>query len=177
VPIESAANKKGRRNRAEGAAMRRKDREISNMEDIIAIIKKCDVCQLAIFDQEYPYIVPLNFGYSYDGTDMELYFHGANAGKKMELISRNNKAGFEMDCSHTLITGDEACDYTMEYESVCGNGIIELLEGEDKIKGLTFLMKQYSPEETFQFNEKHVNAVAVYKLKVNSITGKRLSRS
>lgn len=157
--------------------MRRKDREVSTMEDIIAIMEKCDVCQLAFWDQEYPYIVPLNFGFSYDGSDMELYFHGANAGKKMELISQNNKVGFEMDCSHTLITADEACEYTMEYESVCGNGTIELLEGEDKVKGLTFLMKQYSPNETFHFNEKHVNAVAVYKLKVNHITGKRLNRS
>lgn len=157
--------------------MRKKDREVSNMEDIIAIIKKCDVCRLAFYDQEYPYIVPLNFGFSYDGTDMELYFHGAGAGKKLELIRENNKAGFEMDCSHNLIEGSAACEYTMEYESVCGNGIIELLEGDEKIKGLTCLMKQYSPAETFQFGEKHVNAVTVFKLKVNSITGKRLSRS
>jgi uncharacterized protein len=157
--------------------MRRKDREVSNREDIIAIMKKCDVCQLAFFDQEYPYIVPLNFGFSYDGENIELYFHGANAGKKLELIRENNKVGFEMDCSHKLIEDEEACEYTMEFESICGNGTIELIEGEGKITALTYLMKQYSPENTFHFNEKQVNAVTVFKLKVNSVTGKRLIHS
>jgi nitroimidazol reductase NimA-like FMN-containing flavoprotein (pyridoxamine 5'-phosphate oxidase superfamily) len=66
--------------------MRRKDREVTDMNEIIEIIKKCDVCRLAFFDKEYPYIVPLNFGYSYDGAKLELYFHGANAGKKLELL-------------------------------------------------------------------------------------------
>lgn len=154
--------------------MRRKEREVSSMEDIMSIMKKCDVCRLAFTDREYPYIVPLNFGFSYDGTNMELYFHGAKEGKKMELIRDNNKAGFEMDCSHKLIKGDEACEYTMEYESVCGNGTVEILENEEKIPALTHLMKQYSPEKTFHFNEKQVNAVTVFRLKVNHITGKRL---
>ena len=157
--------------------MRRKDREVSNIEDIIEIMKKCDVCQLALYDKEYPYIIPLNFGFSYDGTNMELFFHGAAAGKKLELIRENSKAAFEMDCSHKLIDGSEACEYTMEYESVCGNGSIEILAGEDKLTALIHLMEQYAPGENFHFNEKHVNAVTVYKLKVNSITGKRLSRS
>ncbi len=157
--------------------MRRKDHEVSNIDDIIAIMKKCDVCQLALFDEEYPYIVPLNFGFSYDGTNIALYFHGAHAGKKLDLIKNNNKVAFEMDCSHKLIKGEGACECTMEYESVCGNGTIELTEGNEKITALTCLMKQYSSESTFQFNEKLVNAVAVLKLKVNNITGKRLSRS
>ena len=87
--------------------MRRKDREIKDLNDIMAIIKKCDVCNLAFFDEEYPYIVPLNFGVTLlDGT-ITLYFHGANAGKKLDLIKKNNKVGFEMDCSHKLILGEK----------------------------------------------------------------------
>lgn len=42
--------------------MRRKDREITDFQEIIATIKKCDVCRLAWNDQDYPYIVPMNFG-------------------------------------------------------------------------------------------------------------------
>ena len=154
--------------------MRRKDREVNTIEDIIAIMKKCDVCQLALFDEEYPYIIPVNFGFTYDGANITLYFHGANAGKKLDLIKQNNKVAFEMDCSHKLIKGKESCECTMEYESVCGNGTIGLAEDDEKISALTCLMKQYSAESNFHFNEKHVNAVAVLKLKVNSITGKKL---
>ena len=42
--------------------MRRKDREITDFDEIMKIIDKCDTCRLALFDDEFPYIVPLNFG-------------------------------------------------------------------------------------------------------------------
>ena len=43
--------------------MRRKDREITDFDEMIKIIEKCDTCRLALNDGEYPYIVPLNFGH------------------------------------------------------------------------------------------------------------------
>lgn len=46
--------------------MRRKDREIKNPEEILAIMKQCDVCNIAFFDEEYPYVIPLNFGVEYE---------------------------------------------------------------------------------------------------------------
>ena len=42
--------------------MRRKDREVTDFEELIAIMKKCDVCRIALNDGGYPYILPLNFG-------------------------------------------------------------------------------------------------------------------
>lgn len=42
--------------------MRRKDREISSKEEIIKIIQKEGICRLAIKDDLYPYIVPMNYG-------------------------------------------------------------------------------------------------------------------
>lgn len=156
--------------------MRRKDREVSNINDIIDIIGRCEVCRLAFFDEEYPYIVPLNFGHSYDGTTLEFYFHGANAGKKLELLNENNKVGFELDCSLKLIANEDACEYSMEYESVCGNGTVILLDESEKAFALQQLMKQYVKDKEFQFNEKVLNSVAVFKLVVNSISGKRLKK-
>ena len=157
--------------------MRRKDREIKDLNDIMAIIEKCDVCNLAFFDEEYPYIVPLNFGVTLlDGT-ITLYFHGANAGKKLDLIEKNNKVGFEMDCSHRLILGEKACNSTMEYESVCGNGIVEILSESEKQEALIYLMKQYSGKEEHEFDKSSINAVSVFKLTVSEIHGKALKRS
>lgn len=153
--------------------MRRTDREVSGMENLISIIKKCNVCRLAFFDEEYPYIIPLNFGYSYESEELILYFHGAKAGKKLDLIHANNKVGFEMDCSHKLIEGDEACEYSMEFESVCGNGYMEHLDKESKPFALTRLMKQYTDMENFHFNEKVLDATEVLQLKVCNITGKK----
>ena len=42
--------------------MRRRDREITDKQDILEVMRKCDVCRIALHDGDYPYIVPLNFG-------------------------------------------------------------------------------------------------------------------
>ena len=42
--------------------MRRKDREVTDLSEIIEILKNCDVCRLALNDDGFPYILPLNFG-------------------------------------------------------------------------------------------------------------------
>jgi nitroimidazol reductase NimA-like FMN-containing flavoprotein (pyridoxamine 5'-phosphate oxidase superfamily) len=157
--------------------MRRKDREIVDMNEILGIIKKCDVCSLAFFDKEYPYIIPLNFGYHNHDDKIELYFHCAGVGKKLDLMKANPNVAFEMNCSRNLITGENACDYTMEFESVCGNGVAVILPEEEKITALNYLMKQYSNKENFQYNENLVKRITVLKLTVHNISGKRLVRS
>ena len=84
--------------------MRRKDREITDFDEIVEIIKKCDACRLAFNDGDYPYIVPLNFGLNVvDGKQVELYFHCATKGTKLDLIRKDNRATFEMDCNHNFI--------------------------------------------------------------------------
>lgn len=45
--------------------MRKKDREIKDILEIINVIDKCDICRIGIFDEKYHYIIPLNFGYNY----------------------------------------------------------------------------------------------------------------
>lgn len=158
--------------------MRRKDREITDIKKIIQILNNCDVCRLAFFDDSYPYIIPLNFGYDYSSKNDELYlyFHGATKGKKLELIEKNNNIAFEMDCSTNLIKGEKPCNYTTEFESLCGNGKVEILKDKEKITGLKYIMMQYS-DKTYSnndFDEKIVESTTVFKLKVNKITGKKL---
>lgn len=156
--------------------MRRKDREIKDINEIIDIMKRCDSCNIALFDDEYPYIVPVNFGFDCVNDKVTLYIHGAKAGKKLELINKNNKVAFDMSCNHKLITGEKACNYTMEYESVCGNGIAKIIEGDEKKVSLEILMKQYTMKEDLEFDDKVINAVTVFKIDVCNISGKRLKR-
>jgi len=66
--------------------MRRKDREVTDFQEIIEIMKKCDVCRLAFNDQGFPYVIPLNFGLDVVGDQVFLYFHSALKGKKLDLI-------------------------------------------------------------------------------------------
>ena len=153
--------------------MRRKDREIENINDIETIIAKADVCRIAMIDGDEPYIVALNFGYK-SGNPACLYFHCANEGRKINIIKKNNKVCFQMDIDHELITAEKACGYTMKFKSVVGLGKIYPVENkQEKIEGLHYIMKQYSEREGFTYEEKMLDVTTVLRLEVSEITAKQ----
>ena len=152
--------------------MRRSDREIKERSEIIEVMERCDVCRLALHDEEYPYIVPLNFGMEVKEEQIVLYFHGALKGKKYELIAKDNRACFEMDCAHQLVMDEEKRECTMKYESVIGRGRVEIVPEEEKYDALCMLMKHYH-QETFAFSRKPIPATTVFRLVVEELTGKR----
>lgn len=157
--------------------MRRSDREISSAEEIIEVMERCDVCRLAFNDDGYPYILPLNFGMQVKDGEITLFFHGAGEGKKYELLRKDNRVSFEMDCGHRLVTDKDKCSCTMEYESVIGRGRIELVPDEEKYSALCLLMAHYHKEDkeecSFNFNKEVVSRTTVMKLKAEQLTGKR----
>ena len=152
--------------------MRRSDREIKEFNELINVMERCDVCRLAFFDEEYPYILPLNFGMQVMDDKITLYFHGALEGKKYDLMAKNNKVGFEMDCSHRLVTDVETKNCTMEYESIIGTGILEYVDEQDKYDALYLLMKHYHKED-FEFNKEVMSRTKIFKLIVKDFAGKR----
>jgi len=158
--------------------MRRSDREIISHEEILAILNKCEVIRLGINTPDYPYIVPMNFGMETEGDSITLWFHSAPEGIKLYHINKDPRVGFEADCSHNLIADEKACKYTMEYESVCGFGIISMpMDNDSKRRGLQSIMRHYAPDEDFHFSAPELAAVCILRLDVSQITGKRLKIS
>ena len=156
--------------------MRRNDREVKSHEEILEILKRCDVIRLGIITPDYPYVVPMNFGFESNGKALTLWLHCANEGLKLDLIKRNCRVGFEADCSHRLITGEAACDYTMEYESVIGCGDIHICnDTQSKLCGLKSIMEHYEPEKEFAIPEQMLASVCVLRINVMQIAGKRFN--
>ena len=151
--------------------MRRSDREVKEFSDIVAIMRKCDVCRVALNGDGYPYILPLNFGMQVEGDKITLYFHGALEGTKYALIEKDSRASFEMDCAHKLVTDSERGSCTMEYESVIGQGHIEILSDDEKYDALRVLMEHYHQAD-FPFNKAVIPHTKVFKLVVESVTAK-----
>lgn len=152
--------------------MRRADREIKNRKDILDVIRKCDVCRLALNDDEYPYIVPLNFGMRISDDNVYLYFHGAAEGTKYDLMEKDSRASFEMDCEHRLVSEEDRGYCTMEYESVTGRGILEPVPDGEREEALKIITAQYHENE-FVFSREAVMRTRVFRLRVISMTGKR----
>lgn len=148
--------------------MRKKDKEISDQPGIRAIIEKANVCRLGMVNGNKPYIVPLCFGYH----DNVLYFHGSLKGQKIDLIRKNPNVCFEFDLITETIESENACDWSMKYQSVMGFGKAVFIESSDeKRKALSIIMGQYS-DRLFLFPENILKVTAVIKVEIESMTGK-----
>lgn len=151
--------------------MRRKDREVKDAAEIVQIMSRCEVLRLALNGGQVPYLLPVNFGMEPDG--MTLYIHGAGKGTKYDLIAKDNRASFEMDCTHGLVLEEQGHECTMNYESVIGWGYLdELTDYEEKLHALMRIMAQYHSEE-FPFNPAPIPYTRILRLRVQERTAKR----
>lgn len=156
-----------------GRYMRRSDLEIVEIEALLELLTTCDVCRIGLYDGKMPYIVPMNFGYTYEAQTLVLYLHSAKKGKKMTCLSQNPNVCFEMDQPLQVLEGPRPCDYGMLYKSIMGEGKITVLEDYDqKVEALIHIMKKYAPDQEFVFTPARVDAIAVMTLEVEQFTGK-----
>jgi uncharacterized protein len=153
--------------------MRRNDREIKETREIEDIISRSDVCRIAFAENNTPYIVTMNFGYS-RGEDNCLYFHCAPQGRKLDMMRKNNLVCFEMDTDHKLYAGEKGCDWGMNFSSVVGYGRLSIIENsEEKIKGLDCIMSHYSDRKDFSYDEKVLSRTSVLKLDILYVSCKK----
>lgn len=152
--------------------MKRSDREVTRMEDLLALVSQCKVCRLGLWDGAEVYIVPLNFGYEYQEGKLTLYFHSAKEGRKLDILRQYPRAAFEMDGGHHLVEGTVPCQYGYAYFSIMGQGKAALLDDEgEKVHALRRLMLQQTGKD-FELTPAMSRSVAVVRLTVEEISGK-----
>ena len=59
------------------------------------ILKNCSEATMAFFDEPYPYIVPMNYGFEWKDT-LIFYLHTAPDGHKNQLLRKNNKVALNI---------------------------------------------------------------------------------
>lgn len=153
--------------------MRRADRQITEKHEVQQILNDADVCRIAFAVNNQPYIVTLNFGYTWNDK-LILYFHGANEGRKIEMMQLNNHVCFELDTHHELVTGNRSCDWSMLYSSIVGYGKLRMAENEDeRIHGLNTLMAHYGKTADNNYHEALMKRTAVFVLEAEEYTAKQ----
>ena len=152
--------------------MRRKDREITDLEKITGIMQACQTVSIA-FGGGAPYVIPMSYGFAQENGRFTLYMHGAGEGEKIERIKADPRAAFVLFTGNAVYgSGDAACSYTTSFDSVCGEGALRELAGEDKRHGLARIMAHVAPGRTFTFGDAMLEKTCVLALDVERISGK-----
>ena len=152
--------------------MTKREREITDINEIVRILDTCKILHLGLVDGDEPYVVPLNYGYEFEDGKLIIYLHGAVQGYKLDLMQVNPKVFFEMECEVEHFDGNVACQYGTSYSSVMGRGRATILEdADDKKTALTKFMKTQTGMD-FEFTDKMVTAVSVIRIDVSEYTAK-----
>lgn len=148
-----------------------KNRKITFKPEMESIIGKCQTCCIAMVDPDgKPYVIPMNFGYK----DDVIYFHGAQQGKKVDVLKNNPAVSVVFSTDHDLryVNEEVACSWGMRYRSVIVYGTAEFVEDADeKVRSLNIIMANYSDRE-FEYNDPAIREVMVFRVKIEKMEGR-----
>lgn len=152
--------------------MRRVDREVTDKEEILDILSRCDTVRIAMYGEQHPYVVPVSFGFEVIDEQVVIYFHCARQGMKIELLSRNANVCVEGDIFKQVERTTHGI--TARYESIIGLGTCSFLKNPDEIiHGLKVLTEHYGYHDYPLDRCAGLNRLSVGKIVLEEITGKR----
>ena len=150
-----------------GNTMRRKDRLIANTE-AFSILEKGEYGTLStVSSNNEPYGVPLN----YCLIDECIYFHCALEGSKINNITNNPKVSFCV-VGKTEVLPDK---FGTKFDSCIVQGFAYESFAEEKQMALEGVVLKYSENfasEEFKYIEKLKDKTRVFKITIESISGK-----
>ena len=64
----------------------RREREVTDINEILSILDKAKVLHLGLVDGDEPYVVPMNYGYVMEDGKLTVYLHGAKVGRDRKSV-------------------------------------------------------------------------------------------
>ena len=153
--------------------MNRKDREISDDDELTDIIKKGRFAVFSLTRDGEPYVVTLSYGY--DVANRCIYIHTARSGLKLDIIRSNSRASGTVIEDHGYVRGK--C--THKYRTVVFFGELEeVTDIKEKKHGMNILFKHFdedpdSMRARFLSNDEVYDGLVVLKFRVKNIRGKK----
>lgn len=150
--------------------MRRKENKLEDQQIIDEMLNSAEICHVSVVDNDVPYTFVVNYAYEKN----KIYIHSATAGRKIELLKKNNKVCFNIEGHYEVVEAKKACAWTAKYRSIIGYGKITIEDDEQiKIKGLDLIMEKYGAEGKQEYAKGAVKAMCMLVLTIDELTAKQ----
>jgi len=150
--------------------VRRKDREITDPDELRQVLKATKYVTVALCMDDEPYLVSLSHGY--DETKNCLYFHCAPEGKKLVYLKANSKVWGQAVLDFGVT---DECDYA--YTSVHFSGKICLIDNlKEKQHAMQVLVRQVSlnPEAKLaKIKPEKLEKITMGRIDISYMSGKK----
>ena len=125
--------------------MRHPDREITELQEIAQVFERADTIRIGMHGGDYPYVVPVSYGWELVDGKIAVYFHGARCGRKYELLRQDPRVCVEADVLNGYVPNGSS--YTADYISAIGFGAAESLTGAEAVHGMQLLLRHCGAPE------------------------------
>ena len=150
--------------------VRRKDREITSIDELKRILKTTKYVTIALCMDNEPYLVSLSHGY--DEKRNCIYFHCASEGKKLIYAKSNNKVWGQVVQDYGVT---DECDYA--YKSVHFSGRLFIIDDlPEKQHAMEVMVRQLSPNpeaKLAKIKPEKLATTAMGRIDIDSMTGKQ----
>lgn len=154
--------------------MHQEERRITKKEWIKGILDMDTKCCVAFHDEPFPYIVPMNYGYTWDDK-LTFYFHMAIEGHRVNLIRKNPKVSVNVSLFLDRHGYPMYRKEPHDYRSVTAYGTAEIItpdQEEEFLHGMTVLCAQTGRPAVKQINTEMKERLFVLKITADIVTAK-----
>lgn len=151
-------------------SMMHADRQVTDPMFIKKMLDLTETCTIALYDEPYPYIVPMNFGYDWE-ENLEIYLHCAAEGHRMSLIRENSWVACNINVFINRYGKEPYRNEKQDYRSVSVFGRLEIIEEEEERKNALNAICRQTGAPLLRRVPKNGNPV-VLRLRADQITAK-----
>jgi nitroimidazol reductase NimA-like FMN-containing flavoprotein (pyridoxamine 5'-phosphate oxidase superfamily) len=149
--------------------MKKSKQEFNDELIMNEILGGSGLCRISMMDGDRPYTLPLTYGYK----DKCIYINSAPGGKKIELLSRNPKVQFEIECTAGKVAGNTEAKKEAACKSLVGHGRVEIIsDTPGKRSGLEVIMSQHGASGLDELNPRDMDYLVILKLNIDSLQRK-----
>ena len=156
--------------------MQRTNYIITDLYEVIDVIRSCKLCHVAMFDGKKPRMFTMNFGFDFDRYAFSFYFLGVHDAEGLKIIEEDVPVVFELDCNYqTIDSGNPLVDGYV-YSNIRGNGFIEPIEDEAvRLKAMD-LITQHQSGKRYTGGLDGIKDVPIYQLFVADLVAKHRAK-
>jgi len=156
--------------------LRRKEKEIKNRKELVAILEGAAYITIAMCSDNQPYLVTLNHGYDKDGNC--IYFHCAQEGKKIDILRVNDRIWGQALVDKGYVQGK--CDHLYATTHFAGR-VTFVTEYEEKKHALILMIKalEEEPERVIrsQLTKESIFNVGIGRIDIETMSGKKAEKA
>jgi len=159
--------------------MNMKGCQITDTEEIRAILENSGICRLGFSENGVPYVIPINYGYTYKDGVITLFFHSTRIGRKIDIMKENPLVCFEADYVIRIDPDKNPDRNAVIWESIVGTGTMqEVTDFDEKrllLGNMMRVFKRYNPHYCpTPLTDSRVINIKVFKLVLDEFKAKRL---